>query len=216
LLPFSYLTAMRKTAFEPCIPTRGTKVPAGPDWLHEIKHDGYRLIVQRDGPRVRLFTRRGFDWSDRFPLISAAARRLRPQSFVIDGEAVWLDGDGVSQFDRLHSRKHHGEVRLIAFDLLAVGDDDIRAQPLHARKDRLASIARKLKRSVHAITSRKSHLNQGRVVGQFDCWQSGCLGICQFQAHIAGMTKGAISIAEFAEHLSTNGPGFITCSIGSP
>jgi len=48
---------MRKIVFEPCIPTRGTKVPAGPGWLHEIKHDGYRLIVQRDGARVRLFTR---------------------------------------------------------------------------------------------------------------------------------------------------------------
>jgi nucleotide-binding universal stress UspA family protein len=79
---------------------------------------------------VRLFTRRGFDWSDRFPLISEAARRLRPQSFVIDGEAVWLDGDGVSQFDRLHSRKRHDEIRLVAFDLLAVGDEDIRTQPL--------------------------------------------------------------------------------------
>jgi bifunctional non-homologous end joining protein LigD len=45
---------MIKSPFEPCIPTRGTKVPAGPDWLHEIKHDGYRLIVHRDGKRVRL------------------------------------------------------------------------------------------------------------------------------------------------------------------
>jgi ATP-dependent DNA ligase len=44
-----YLCPMPKVAFEPCIPTRGTKVPAGPDWLHEIKHDGYRLIVQREG-----------------------------------------------------------------------------------------------------------------------------------------------------------------------
>ena len=43
---------MLKSPFEPCIPTRGTKVPAGPDWLHEIKHDGYRLIVQREGKRV--------------------------------------------------------------------------------------------------------------------------------------------------------------------
>ena len=45
---------MRNTAFEPCIPTRGSKVPAGPDWIHEIKHDGHRLIVQREGKRVRL------------------------------------------------------------------------------------------------------------------------------------------------------------------
>jgi len=60
---------MRKLSFEPCIPTRGTKVPAGPDWIHEIKHDGYRLIVQREGKRVRLLTRNGYDWSGRYPLI---------------------------------------------------------------------------------------------------------------------------------------------------
>ena len=54
---------MPQSKFQPCIPTRGTKVPAGPDWLHEIKHDGYRLIVQREDKRVRLFTRPGYDWS---------------------------------------------------------------------------------------------------------------------------------------------------------
>jgi bifunctional non-homologous end joining protein LigD len=81
---------MLKSPFEPCIPTRGTKVPAGLDWLHEIKHDGYRLIVQRDGKRVRLFTRNGYDWSDRYPLIVEATLRNRNTSFVIDGEAVLL------------------------------------------------------------------------------------------------------------------------------
>src|SRR6476619_6153084 len=57
----------RQYEYQPCIPTRGTKVPAGPEWLHEIKHDGYRLIVQREGKRVRPFTRNGHDWSDRYP-----------------------------------------------------------------------------------------------------------------------------------------------------
>jgi bifunctional non-homologous end joining protein LigD len=52
---------MLKSPFDPCIPTRGTRVPVGEAWLHEIKHDGYRLIVQRDGERVRLWTRNGFD-----------------------------------------------------------------------------------------------------------------------------------------------------------
>jgi bifunctional non-homologous end joining protein LigD len=78
---------MRKQAFEPCLPTRGTKVPAGPDWFHEIKHDGYRLIVQREGARVRLFTRNGYDWRHRYPLIGEAALRNRTTSFVLDGEA---------------------------------------------------------------------------------------------------------------------------------
>jgi ATP-dependent DNA ligase len=133
---------MRST-FEPCIPTRATKVPTGPDWLHEIKHDGYRMIVQREGSRVRLFTRRGFDWSDRYPLIVEAARKLRSRSFVIDGEAVVLDADGRSDFDALHSREHDAEVRLVAFDILAVRDYDVRPEPLHARKDRLETLLAK-------------------------------------------------------------------------
>ena len=73
----------------PCIPTRAPKPPAGPEWVHEIKHDGYRLIVQKtDRKRVRLFTRNGHDWTDRYPLIVEAALRNRSASFVIDGEAV--------------------------------------------------------------------------------------------------------------------------------
>jgi ATP-dependent DNA ligase len=62
-LAVAYLSRMPKCAFDPCIPTRGTKVPNRPEWLHEIKYDGYRLIVQREGQRVRLFTRNGYDWS---------------------------------------------------------------------------------------------------------------------------------------------------------
>jgi ATP-dependent DNA ligase len=133
---------------EPCLPTLGKAVPAGPDWIHEIKHDGYRLIVQRDGNRVRLFTRGGYDWSDRFPLITEAAKRLSTPSFVIDGEAVWLDADGRADFDRLHSRKHHDEVQLIAFDLLAVDGDDFRREALYARK---AWLARLLAKSANGI-----------------------------------------------------------------
>jgi bifunctional non-homologous end joining protein LigD len=94
---------MRNIAFESCIPTRGTKVPAGADWIHEIKHDGYRLIVVRDGARVRLFTRSGYDWSDRYPLIVEAALKNRTTSFAIDGEAVLLGVDGVSDFNGLHT-----------------------------------------------------------------------------------------------------------------
>jgi bifunctional non-homologous end joining protein LigD len=81
---------MPKSLFSPCIPTRGTKVPNQPDWFHEVKHDGYRLMIQRDGKRVRLWTRNGHDWSDRHPLIVEAALRHRSTSFVLDGEAVLL------------------------------------------------------------------------------------------------------------------------------
>jgi len=64
---------MLKSPFEPCIPTKAVKVPDRPEWIHEIKHDGYRLIVQREDKRVRLFTRNGHDWTGRFPCIVEAA-----------------------------------------------------------------------------------------------------------------------------------------------
>jgi bifunctional non-homologous end joining protein LigD len=131
---------MPQRPFEPCIPTRGAKVPAGPDWIHEIKHDGYRLIVQREGKRVRLFTRNGHDWTDRYPLIVEAALKNRSSSFVIDGEAVLLGVDGVSDFDGLHARKHDGEVQLYAFDCLALDGDDLRKLPLSLRKTNLARL----------------------------------------------------------------------------
>jgi bifunctional non-homologous end joining protein LigD len=76
---------MLTSPYQPCIPSSGTRVPDRPEWLHEIKHDGYRLIVQRDGRRVRLWTHNGHDWSDRFPLITEAALRNRNSSFVLDG-----------------------------------------------------------------------------------------------------------------------------------
>jgi len=103
---------MPRSPFEPCIPTKAAKVPDRPEWLHEIKHDGYRLIVQREGKRVRLFPRNGHDWSERYPLISEAALRNRNSSFVLDGEAVLLGVDGRSDFNGLHSRMRARDVKL--------------------------------------------------------------------------------------------------------
>ena len=140
---------MRKSAFEPCIPTRGTKVPDRPEWLHEIKHDGYRLIVQREGQRVRLFTRNGHDWSDRYPRIIEAALRNRNRSFVIDGEAVLLGVDGRSDFNGLHSRRHDAEVEFYAFDMLVSDGEDLRKLPLSMRKTNLARLLARRADGIH-------------------------------------------------------------------
>ena len=99
--------------------------------------------MQRDGKRVRLFTRNGHDWSDRFPLISEAALRNRNSSFVIDGEAVLLGVDGRSDFNGLHSRQHDADVQFYAFDCPVSDGEDIRRLPLSMRK---ASLARLLAR----------------------------------------------------------------------
>ena len=93
-------------AFEFCITTRGTEVPGRPEWLHEIKYDGYRIRVERERDRVRLFSRNGHDWTDRYPWIVEAALKNRIKQFVIDGEAVVLGVDGIPDFNALHSRKH--------------------------------------------------------------------------------------------------------------
>jgi ATP-dependent DNA ligase len=130
------------------LPTRKTAVPAGSDWIHEIKHDGYRLTVHREGRRVRLFTRNGHDWTDRYPLIVEAPLRVRIASFVLDGEAVLLGVDGRSDFDGLHSRKHNDEVRFYAFDVLMSDGDDLRKLPLSMRK---ANLSRLLARRVNGI-----------------------------------------------------------------
>jgi ATP-dependent DNA ligase len=129
--------------FQPAIPTRGTKVPASPDWIHEVKYDGFRLIVHRDGDRVRLLTRNGHDWSSRYPWIMESALKNRSKHFVIDGEAVVLGVDGVADFDALYSRQHDDEVQLYAFDILAFDGDDLRTLPLSMRKTNLARLLRR-------------------------------------------------------------------------
>jgi bifunctional non-homologous end joining protein LigD len=98
------------------------------------------LIVVRDGSRVRLVSRNGHDMTKRYPLIVEAALRNRTTSFVIDGEAVLLGVDGISDFNGLHSRKHDDEVQLYAFDILALDGEDLRKLPLALRKTNLARL----------------------------------------------------------------------------
>jgi bifunctional non-homologous end joining protein LigD len=87
-------------AFEFCLPTRGTTVPSSPDWLHEVKYDGYRLRVERNGDLVRLIARGGYNWTKRYPWIVESTLKNRIKQFVIDGEAVVLGVDGISDLRR--------------------------------------------------------------------------------------------------------------------
>jgi bifunctional non-homologous end joining protein LigD len=135
---------LRVSAFiQPCLPSRAERPPSGPGWVHEIKHDGFRMMVRRDGAGVRLLTRNGHDWTDRFPLIAEAAGALKVRSFLMDGEAVACDGDGMPSFDRLRYRRGDGTVFLWAFDLIQLNGEDLRREPLEVRKATLASLLAK-------------------------------------------------------------------------
>jgi bifunctional non-homologous end joining protein LigD len=107
---------------EPCLPSLGEQPPTGPGWVHEIKHDGYRLMARRDALSVgiRLLTRNGHDWASRYPLIVRAVNRLKVRSCLINGEAVCCNEHEVPSFDKLRYRSNDPEVVLIAFDLLTM------------------------------------------------------------------------------------------------
>src|SRR6266702_8000109 len=127
----------------PCLPTKTDKLLSGSQWLHEIKHDGFRIIARKDGSRVRLYSRPGNDLTHRFPLIVETLARLRSRSCIIDGEAVACDDKGMPSFDRIRYRHHDASVFLYAFDLIELSGDDLRREPLDVRKATLKSVLTK-------------------------------------------------------------------------
>jgi bifunctional non-homologous end joining protein LigD len=124
----------------PAQPVKASKPPAGTAWVHEIKHDGYRLIVRRDGPTVRLYSRNANDWTPRLLAIATAARRIKARSFTIDGEAVVLGPDGLSRFEELRRREAADTAILHAFDLIEHDGEDMRNRPFLDRKNALARL----------------------------------------------------------------------------
>src|SRR5262245_62392911 len=127
----------------PCLPTKAQEPPSGEAWLHEIKHDGFRVIARKDGNLVLLYSRPGNDLTHRFPLIVESLAKLRSRSCIIDGEAVACEGNGMPSFDRIRYRRHDASVFLYAFDLIELNGDDLRREPLEVRKATLASVLAK-------------------------------------------------------------------------
>jgi bifunctional non-homologous end joining protein LigD len=130
---------------EPCLPTPADLVLSGPHWVHEIKHDGFRFICRREGNRMRVFSRRGYDWTDRVPRIVDTFARLPATSVTLDGEGVACDPNGVTDFELLRAalgRPSKREVFLYAFDLLELDGRDMRREPWSDRRWRLARLLR--------------------------------------------------------------------------
>jgi bifunctional non-homologous end joining protein LigD len=124
----------------PAQPVLRLRPPAGTDWVHEIKHDGYRMIVHRDGPTVRLYSRNACDWTVRLASIAAAAELIKAKSFTIDGEAVVMGPDGLSRFEELSGREAARTAILYAFDLIEYDGEDLRDRPFLERKAALACL----------------------------------------------------------------------------
>jgi ATP-dependent DNA ligase len=121
------LRALPAGFIAPCLPSSAPQPPSGEAWLHEIKHDGFRIIARKEGKQVKLYSRPGNDLTERFPLIVETLARLRSRSCIIDGEAVACGEDGIASFDCIRYRRNDRRVFLYAFDLIELDGDDLRA-----------------------------------------------------------------------------------------
>ncbi len=158
---------------EPCLPSPAKRPPAGSNWLHEIKHDGFRIMARRDGAGVRLFTRNGHDFTARFPLAVAALAALPGRSFLIDGEAICTDDKGLAVFELIRRSRNGRAAVLCAFDLIELDGADLRRAPIEHRKHKLA----KLVRTPHpGIVLNEHYDGDGEIVFEHAC-KLGCEGI---------------------------------------
>ena len=128
---------------EPCLASPAKEQPKGPKWLHEVKFDGYRIQARVDGREIRLLTRKGLDWTARFPPIADAVRQLALGSALMDGEIIVEDATGLSNFNELVSDLSSGRkdrFRYCVFDLLYLNGVDLQRASLLDRKELLSTI----------------------------------------------------------------------------
>ena len=164
---------LSRPKFEPCLPRSADRPPAGSGWLHEIKHDGFRILAHRQGRSTRLITRNGRDLAGRFPLAAAAIEALPVRSCVIDAEAIVCDDDGLAVFDLIRGHGSNAHAILCAFDLLEVNGEDVRREPIENRKRRLAGL---LQLQHDGIALNETFSGEGGVIYKHAC-DLGCEGI---------------------------------------
>jgi bifunctional non-homologous end joining protein LigD len=148
---------------EPALATSIDKVPSGERWVHEIKFDGYRVQLHISNGSVKVFTRRGNDWTKRFRKIADDAWHVNAGSAIIDGEVVVPSADGTTDFSILQNelKGRSNKIVMVAFDLLYLDGYDLRKLPLFQRKSlhrnslpaRISSSARASKSMARRCTS---------------------------------------------------------------
>src|ERR1700738_2923326 len=137
--PAGGIKALFPGFIEPALASSIDKVPSGARWVHEIKFDGYRVQVHLANEAVRIFTRRGHDWTHRFKKIAHDAWHIKAASAFVDGEVVVPAVDGSTDFSVLQNelKGSSKSIVLVAFDLLYLNGCDIRKEPLVRRKAEL-------------------------------------------------------------------------------
>jgi len=158
---------------EPCLPSPAKAPPSGPGWLHEIKHDGFRILALRDGAGVRLITRAGNDFLARFPFIATAVGKLPVRSCLIDGEAIVCDENGVADFELIRGHGTAANAVHCAFDLLELDGRDLRRRTIEERKGLLAQL---LRGSNASLVLNAHYEEDGAIVFREAC-RLGCEGI---------------------------------------
>jgi ATP-dependent DNA ligase len=119
------------------------EAPAGEGWVHEIKLDGYRIHARIDGREVRLLTRTGLDWTDRYGATAAALGRLKARQAYLDGELCAVGADGLTSFAAMQAATDHlasDDLVYFAFDLMHLDGENLARAPLLERKERLAHL----------------------------------------------------------------------------
>ncbi len=157
----------------PCLPKPAKEPPAGLGWIHEIKHDGFRILARRIGDHVRLYTRHGTNFADRFPRIVEAVKSLPTRSCFIDGEAIVVNERGLSTFELLRSWHHDHDAVLCAFDLIELNGDDLRSFPIEQRKGWLEKLLRPPRRSQLGIILNEHYEGDGAIIYKHAC-RFGC------------------------------------------
>jgi bifunctional non-homologous end joining protein LigD len=146
-------------------------------WLHEVKHDGWRIIACKDGSRVTLWSRYGTNLTHRMPKIAEAICSLAVKNAVIDGEAVVLRPDGHSDFTALLTKAGSARACLVAFDLLSLNGKDLRQQPIEDRRGALFPLVA----GVHGLIFSDALIEHGALVFAKAC-EMGLEGIVSKRA----------------------------------
>jgi bifunctional non-homologous end joining protein LigD len=158
---------------EPCRPLLARQPPAGRGWIHEIKHDGYRVMARRDDDGVRLLTRKGYNLAKRFPQVVAAITVLPVRSCLIDSEAVVCNENGLAVFDLICGHRHDAAAVFCAFDLIELNGKDLRRAPIEERKLILAKL---LSHPHDGIAFNEHHTGDAAIFFKQACGL-GCEGI---------------------------------------